>query len=100
MITDSVRMRTRVALRIATPSDTTSHPIEVARAQGQGTNKLQSVGFNSTFALSAAQIEAASLSADTAADIEATVRFDRSQLATAAQPRMPSIRCQLWAKAI
>ncbi|KAI0442971.1 hypothetical protein F4803DRAFT_516951 [Xylaria telfairii] len=49
-------------------------------AQGQS-NKLQSVGFNSTFTLSAAQIEAANLSAATAADVEAAIRFDRSQLA-------------------
>ncbi|KAI0538306.1 hypothetical protein GGR58DRAFT_513142 [Xylaria digitata] len=54
-------------------------------AQGQttttSTTRLQSAGFNSTFTLSKAQIDAAGLSESTAADIENIVRFDRSQLA-------------------
>ncbi|KAI1753906.1 hypothetical protein F4782DRAFT_494352 [Xylaria castorea] len=51
-------------------------------AQGQAiSNKVQSTGFNSTFTLSAAQIKAANLSASAAANLEAAVRFDRSQLA-------------------
>ncbi|KAI1741337.1 hypothetical protein F4680DRAFT_74719 [Xylaria scruposa] len=51
-------------------------------AQGQTvTNKLQSAGFNSTFALSAAQIKAANLSTLAVANLEAAVRFDQSQLA-------------------
>ncbi|RYC58000.1 hypothetical protein CHU98_g8198, partial [Xylaria longipes] len=54
----------------------------LAPAQGQSTpNKLQSAGFNSTFSLSQSQIEAANLTASIASDIEATTRFDRSQLA-------------------
>ncbi|KAI0478229.1 hypothetical protein F4859DRAFT_50206 [Xylaria cf. heliscus] len=54
----------------------------LAPAQAQSTpNELQSAGFNSTFTLSASQIASANLTASLAADIEAAVRFDRSQLA-------------------
>ncbi|KAI0098633.1 hypothetical protein GGR51DRAFT_576990 [Nemania sp. FL0031] len=49
-------------------------------AQGQ-ISELQSAGFNSSFTLSEAQIASANLSASTAANIEAAVRFDQSQLA-------------------
>ncbi|KAI1129538.1 hypothetical protein F5Y10DRAFT_238131 [Nemania abortiva] len=52
-----------------------------ALAQRQAINTLQSAGFNSTFTLSGAQIKAANLSTAVAADIEAGVRFDQSQLA-------------------
>ncbi|KAI8629191.1 hypothetical protein F5Y19DRAFT_475754 [Xylariaceae sp. FL1651] len=54
--------------------------VAAALAQDQ-TARLQSVGFNSSFTLSQAQVEAASLTAATAADVENIVRFDRSQLA-------------------
>ncbi|KAI0508993.1 hypothetical protein F5B22DRAFT_375938 [Xylaria bambusicola] len=52
----------------------------ICTAQGQ-TTELQSVGFNSSFTLTQAQIEAANISAGVAADIENAIRYDFSQLA-------------------
>ncbi|KAH9892977.1 alpha/beta-hydrolase [Xylariomycetidae sp. FL2044] len=54
--------------------------IPLIRAQAS-TAELQSVGFNSTFSLSAAQVAAANLSDATAASLDNVIRFDRSQLA-------------------
>lgn len=52
----------------------------IGTAQAQ-TTELQCAGFNSSFTLTQAQIEAANLSAGVATDIENTIRYDFSQLA-------------------
>ncbi|RYO73626.1 hypothetical protein DL766_000516 [Monosporascus sp. MC13-8B] len=53
----------------------------VAGTNAQATVAPQSTGFNSSFALSRAQIEKASLSEDMAASLNTVINFDRSQLA-------------------
>ncbi|RYP38428.1 hypothetical protein DL768_010778 [Monosporascus sp. mg162] len=53
----------------------------VASTNAQATVAPQSTGFNSSFALSQAQIEKASLSEDMAASLNTVINFDRSQLA-------------------
>ncbi|RYP68491.1 hypothetical protein DL771_006643 [Monosporascus sp. 5C6A] len=53
----------------------------IAGTNAQITAAPQSTGFNSSFALSRAQIEKASLSEDMAANLNTVINFDRSQLA-------------------